>query len=330
MSHELRWNPVLKEWVIVGSNRRNRPDFTSGTNTPNCPFCPQSPEILGREEVVSLPNKFPCLFSDPPSPAANSDRLYKTSPATGFCEIVVETPRHKGDLSDLSIERLCEILKLFGKRYEELGSNEHVKYVFIFRNKGKEIGATIHHPHSQIYALPFVPPLIKQELMSSREFMKRYKECLFCNMIKKEIEDGRRVIYKDNFSICFLPFFARWTYETHIFTIRHVQSLPELESAEIKSLACVLKIITTIYNNLFGFSMPYVMAVHQQPTDGKSHSYYHFHIEFYPLYQSKDRIKYTAGIERVGTFEYGAGSPEEKAEELKQIYRNVAGKIMWQ
>ena len=329
MSHELRWNPVLKEWVIVGSNRRNRPDFTSGTNTSNCPFCPESPEIRGSKDVVSLPNKFPCLFPDPPPPTTTDpDGLYKVSPATGFCEIVVETPRHKGDLSDLSVERLCKILKLFGKRYEVLGSNKHVKYVFIFRNKGKEVGATIHHPHSQIYALPFVPPLIKQELTSSREFMKRYKECLFCNIIKKEIEDGRRVIYKDDLSICFLPFFARWAYETHIFPMRHVQSLPELEREEIESLAHVLKIITTVYNNLFGFSMPYVMAVHQQPTDGKNYSYYHFHFEFYPVYQSKDRIKYTAGIERVGTFEYGAGSPEEKAEELKQTYKNVAGKIM--
>ena len=209
MSHELRWNPILKEWVIVGSNRRNRPVHTSGTNTPNCPFCPESPEIGGKEEVVSLPNKFPCLFPDPPQPAANSNGLYKVSPATGFCEIVVETPKHEGDLSDLSIERLYEILKLFAKRYEELGSNSHIKYVYIFRNTGKEIGATIHHPHSQIYALPFVPPLMKQELMSSREFMKRYKECLFCNIIKKEMEDERRVIYKDDLSICFIPFFLQ-------------------------------------------------------------------------------------------------------------------------
>ena len=326
MSHELRWNPVLKEWIIIGSDRKNRPDFTSEINTPNCPFCPDSSEMNGRGEIAVLPNKFPCLLPNPSTRITTPNNLYKTKSAIGFCEIVVETSKHKGDLCDLSIEQFYNVIKLFTKRYEELGSNKNIKYVFIFRNKGKEIGATIHHPHSQIYALPFIPPIIKQELISSKEYMKKHKECLFCNIIKKEIEEKKRVILKNGLSICFLPFYAKWAYETHIFPVRHIQSLSELKNEEIKSIAYNLKAITSIYNNLFGFSMPYVMTIHQKPADGKNYSFYHFHIEFCPVYQSKNRIKYTAGIERIGTFEYGAGTPEEKAEELRQVYENIIKK----
>ena len=323
MSHELRWNPILKEWIIIGSNRKNRPDFTSETNTPNCPFCPESSEMNGKKYPTNLANKFPCLLSNPSTPITPSNNLYKTKPATGFCEIIVETSKHKGDLCDLSIEQLCDVIKLFTNRYEELGSNKNTKYVFIFRNKGKEIGATIHHPHSQIYALPFIPPIIEQELMSSKEYMDEHNECLFCNIINEEIKAKKRIILKNDLSICFLPFYAKWAYETHIYPIRHIQSLSELNNNEIESIVYNLKTITAIYNSLFGFSMPYVMTIHQKPTDSKNYSHYHFHIELCPVYQSKNRIKYTAGIERIGTFEYGAGTPEEKAEELKQVYENI-------
>lgn len=208
-------------------------------------------------------------------------------------------------------------MDVFADRYEKLGAKKYVKYVFEFRNKGREIGVSLHHPHSQLYAFPFIPPKIRRELASAKAYMKKFGECLFCRILKEEKNQGERLICENEAFACFLPFFAKWPYETHVYSKRHAQSLLDFGSSERRSLAEILRDVTAAYNNLFGFSMPYVMAIHQKPTDGRDYPYYHFHIEFYPPYRTKDKLKFPAGIERgAGVFGYD-GNPEEKAKELK-------------
>jgi len=315
LTSELRWNPILLEWIIVNSNRKDR------YQTNVCPFCPNSPEMKGRTGVVVLENKYPPLV---PSLFVSRDcGLYRRiSPSIGHSEIVVEIPNHTGDLCDLSDDNLLDVLKVFIDRYDYLGSKDYVKYVHIFRNKGEEVGSTLFHPHTQIYALPFIPPVIEKECESAKVYQIKYNKCLFCDVIQEELSVKERVIFSDDYTVCFIPFFAQWAYETHIYPKCHVCSLSELSDDALISVASSLKKITKIYNSLFGFSMPYVMVFHQKPTcvDFKD---FHFHIEIYPVYQAKDKLKYCAGIERVGTFEYGAGTPEEKAEELRNIWREI-------
>ncbi|MBS7248298.1 MAG: galactose-1-phosphate uridylyltransferase [Candidatus Jordarchaeales archaeon] len=320
---ELRWNPVLGEWVIVASHRKERP--VDSVEKRRCPFCPGSPEVEGEWEVLSLPNRFPSLVPNPPKPTRH--RFYRTKPARGVCEVILETREHEGDLCDLTLERVKKVVDLYAERYSELGKLSYVKYVFIFRNKGEVIGVTLHHPHSQLYALPFIPPVVARELKSSKRHYGEKGECLFCRIMKVEEEDAVRVVYENNDFICFLPFYAKWPYELHVYPKRHVQSLPELTENERFWLADALRTVTATYNGLFDFSMPYIMSIHQKPTDGKSYDYYHLHVEFYPPYRSRDKLKYPAGIERgAGTWTYDA-TPEEKAEELRRAARKVeAGK----
>ncbi len=314
-SPELRWNPILREWVIVAARREERP-VESVEEIEKCPFCPGSPEVEGEWDVLSLPNKYPALTPNPPSPVRHW--FYRTKPARGACEVIIETREHEGDLCDLSLERMKKVVDLYAECYEELGGLGHVKYVFIFRNKGEVIGVTLHHPHSQLYALPFIPPLVARELESSRRYFRRRRECLFCRVLSVERKDGVRVVYENRDFTCFLPFYARWPYEVHVYPKRHVQSLPELRHDERFSLADALRRVTATYNSLFGFSMPYIMVIHQRPTDGRDYRYYHLHVEFYPPYRSRDKLKYPAGIERgAGTWTYDA-TPEEKAEELRK------------
>jgi UDPglucose--hexose-1-phosphate uridylyltransferase len=283
-----------------------------------CPFCPGAPEVKTESGILVLPNKFPSLLPDPPSPSSTVQKPYRVKKAIGYCEVIVETKKHKGDLSDLSIDELQSVIEVFADEYEKLGAKNCVKYVFEFRNKGRAIGVSLHHPHSQLYAFPFIPPKIKKELASSRAYMKKFGECLFCQILKEERNCGKRVICENDSFICFLPFFAKWPYETHIYSKRHAQSLLDFGSSERRNLAEILKDIVTAYNNLFSFSMPYVMAIHQKPTNGKDYSYYHFHIEFYPPYRTRDKLKFPAGIERgAGVFSYD-GNPEEKANELRK------------
>mgnify|MGYP002153798200 CR=1 FL=1 len=221
-------------------------------------------------------------------------------------------------------DSLKRVLEVFTERYLELRAKPQVKYVFIFRNKGSEIGVTLHHPHSQIVSFPFVPPLIKRELRSSQEFMRKHRRCLFCTILNLERKIGSRMVLENESFALFLPFYARWPYETHIFPRRHIQSLADLRPHEFSSLADVLKMTLVGYNELFGFSMPYIMALHQEPADKRKHTYYHFHIEFYPPYRSKGVLKFPAGVERAaGTFTYDA-EPESRAQELRAAFSRAS------
>jgi len=312
MTNELRWNPILGEWIIVAAKREKRPW------RPNyCPFCPGSEETGEGWRVLVLPNRYPALGVDA-EVATSSKDIYCVKPGYGYCEVVIETPMHEGDLCDLSLEHLKEVIDAFSQRYVELGRDPKIKYVFEFRNKGAAIGVSLHHPHSQIYALPFIPPRVKRELDNSRKFYKKNGRCLFCRILELEYESKSRILYENADFTVFLPFFAMWPYEVHVYPRRHVQNLPMLTEEERYSLADALKVITKAYNMLFDMNLPYIMAVHQSPTDGGEYKYYHLHIEFYPPNRDANKLKYAAGIEwGAGVFTYD-GLPEERAMQLKK------------
>ncbi len=312
---ELRWDPILREWIIVSGRREKRPILPEGL----CPFCPGAEEIPKTPwSVLTLPNKFPALVPDPPPPDVGGDKLYRCKPARGVCEVVLYTPQHNATLTNLSVGHIKLLIDLWTERYRELGDRDYIKYVFIFENKGREIGVTLDHPHGQIYAFPFIPPRIKRELSSSRTYWKRTGGCLFCRIMEKERRDGSRIICENDHFMCFLPFFARWPYGVHIYPKRHTQSLPDLSDEERLAFAQILKVVLAKFDNLFMMSFPYMMVLHQKPTDGKDYPYYHFHVEFYPPYREKGKLKFFASIETgtgTVTFDY---RPEDKAEELRR------------
>ena len=312
---ELRWDPILSEWIIVSGERRKRPLLPQNF----CPFCPSSEEVPRKKwRTLSLPNRFPALREDPPLPDVKPNRLYRCKPAKGVCEVIVYTPRHDASLADLTVEEIKSVIDLWSERFKELGRRDYIKYVFIFENKGRIIGVTLDHPHGQIYAFPFIPPLIKRELASSRRYWKRNRKCLFCKIIEKEKEDSLRIICENEGFICFLPFFARWPYGVHIYPKRHVEAIIDLSEDEVFMFASILKRVLKKFDNLFDMSFPYMMVLHQRPTDGKDYPYYHFHVEFYTPYREKGKVKYFASVEMGAgtvTFDY---SPELKARELRE------------
>jgi len=312
---ELRLDPILREWIIVSGERERRPVLPKGF----CPFCPggeETPETGWK--VLSLPNRFPALLVDAPSPDMKSDRFYRCKRAKGVCDVIIYTPQHDTSLAKLNVEHIRLVIELWTQRFEELGSRDYVKYVFIFENKGRVIGVTLDHPHGQIYAFPFIPPLIKRELSSGKHHWKRTENCLFCRIIEIEKRDPVRVVCENEDFICFLPFFAHWPYGVHIYPKRHLQALTDLTEKERDMFALILKEVLTKFDNLFGVSFPYMMVLHQRPTDGRLYPYYHLHVEFYPPYREKDKIKYFASVETGSgtvTFDY---RPESKAKELRE------------
>ena len=311
---ELRWDPILGQWIIVSGKRGGRPLLPEGY----CPFCPGAEEVPKTGwTVLSLPNKFPALRPDPPPPFSQRDTLYQCRSAEGVCEIIIYTPQHDATLADLSVGNIKAVIDLWAQRFTELGERGHVKYVFIFENKGRIIGVTLDHPHGQLYAFPFIPPLVKTELTSGKRYWRRTGTCLFCKVIEKERNDALRVVCENEGFVCFLPFFAHWPYGVQIYSKRHVEAITDLTEDERGMFASILKKVLKKFDNLFSMSFPYMMVLHQRPTDGKSYPYYHLHVEFYPPYREKGKIKYFASVETGAgtvTFDY---TPEMKAQELR-------------
>lgn len=319
---ELRWHPFLEEWVITATHRQNR---TFLPPKDYCPLCPTKPGGFPTEvpranyDIVVFENKFPSLQKTPPEPGVSSTPLSPVEPAKGICEVVLYSPEHNSTLTDMPLSRIENLIRVWQDRYLELGAKDFVKYVFIFENKGEAVGVTLHHPHGQIYAFPYIPPKIGRELDASKRYYDANKKCLFCETLSEEFKDGRRIVLEGEKFAAFIPFFARYPYEVYLGPKRHLASMAEFSPDDIKDLALVLKGLLIKYDLLFGFTFPYIMVIHQAPTDGDDYPHYHLHFEFYPPHRTKEKLKYLAGCES------GAGSfindtlPEEKAAELRSL-----------
>lgn len=311
---ELRWNPTVREWVSTASHRQNRPQMP----TDWCPFDPGSGRVPDNYDVYLYPNDF-AAFSIPPSePAIEGDDFYRVERSRGKCDVVLYHPDHNKSLPQLSLDHITRVVRLWRTRFTELKATPGIRYVLIFENKGAVIGVTMPHPHGQIYSFPFIPPRLKLEVAAARAHWRKNRHCLYCDILKKERRDGRRAVAENHAFTAFVPFYARWPYEVHIFSRRHLGALDEFRASEEKALAEMLKWVTMKYDHLYGFSFPYMMLLHQSPTRGQ-YPYFHFHIEFYPPHRSKDKLKYLASVEMgAGTF-LNDSLAEEKAAELRAI-----------
>ena len=308
---ELRWNPLLQQWVMVSSERDTRPWRPSS----ECPFCPGSPEMGYGWRVKLVRNKYPMLRPDPPEPTRHY--YYNTSPARGECYVLVETPDHNiRDVDQLPTSDVVEQIKTIIELTKQ-SMEKGYKYLFWFRNKGEEIGVSLVHLHSQVYVLDFVPSIIEKELESIREHYMNQKECMLCKIIEVEKKDGERIVYENNSWMAFIPFAPRWPFEVHLYPKRHISLITDLEEKEILDLAIAKKKVFCGLNRLFKKQMPYMMALHQAPLDEET-QYYHLHFEIYGAYRSNGKLKYAAGMEMAGgNFTYDS-IPEKNAEKLRE------------
>jgi len=309
---ELRWHPLLEQWVVVASHRQDRPQMPADW----CPFCPGSGRVPDDYDVLLYPNDFPALSQDC-EPYDSAPGLFKTTGACGACDVVLYSPKHTLPPSQLTPEQWRKVIDLWSKRIAELSVLPHVEYVMPFENTGEAIGVTMPHPHGQIYAFPFYPPLVEKELGAARRFEQREKKCLYCEILKREIAQGSRVVAENRSFVAFIPFAARFPSEIQLYARRHVVSLSELQPNEADDLASMLSVIRKKYDNLYGFLLPLMMVVRVAPAKG-DHRYVHFHIEFLPIQRSAKKLKYLAAVETAaGTF-LADTRPEERAAELRK------------
>jgi UDPglucose--hexose-1-phosphate uridylyltransferase len=322
---ERRWNPILGEWVITATHRQDR---TFLPPRDYCPLCPTRPGGIETEidhpdfDIVVFDNRFPSLEPDPPPPVVEGTALTPVAPSLGACEVVVYTPQHDATFADLPLERIRRLVGVWAHRTLVLGARDEIAYVYPFENKGEAIGVTLHHPHGQVYGYPTIPPLLEREVANAAAYAAgggQPGRCLWCDLVDQELADGSRIVATSDTWVAVVPFFARWPYEVHLMPRAHVGWLHELDGAGVDGLARILATTVRKYDALFGFSLPYIMAIHQRPTDGSAHSGYHLHVEFYPPNRTESKLKYLAGSEA------GAGAyindtlPEETADRLRAV-----------
>jgi UDPglucose--hexose-1-phosphate uridylyltransferase len=281
-----------------------------------CPFDPGSGRVPDKYEVLIYPNDFAALSLDS-EPFRPEPGLYQRTGARGVCDVVIYHPQHTLSPSEMSADHWRKVVNVWIQRDRELASIPDIQYVYIFENTGMAIGVTMPHPHGQIYAFPFIPPLIQRELDSASEYSRENKECIYCRILREEISDGGRLVAQNGAFVAFTPFFARWPSEVQLCARRHFGRITELNGTEGADLAEIVKKIRMKYDNLYGFPMPLMMLLRQSPAKGE-HPYFHFHIDFYPIQRSATKLKYLAGVESgAGTF-LNDTVAEEQAQKLRE------------
>jgi UDPglucose--hexose-1-phosphate uridylyltransferase len=191
--------------------------------------------------------------------------------------------------------------------------------VLPFENRGVEVGVTLHHPHGQIYAYPFVPEVPRQMNELEQTYFARTGTALVETMIERELGDGIRVLYAGPHAVAFVPMCARYPYEVWVAPRKAVADLSRLDAAQRADLARALKTTLLKYDGLWQRPFPYLMAWYQAPTDGDAHPESHVHAEFYPPYRTRDKLKYLAGTEIAAGMFASDALPEAKARELQDI-----------
>ncbi|MBA2352588.1 MAG: galactose-1-phosphate uridylyltransferase [Burkholderiales bacterium] len=315
----LRWHPLRGEWIAYAAYRQARtfmppPEFNPLAPTTDADNPTELPQ--GDYDVAVLDNFFPTLTA-----AAHDAPLsiVETLPATGHCEVVVFTQDAKSALAALPLSHIELLIEVWGARTEQLAEDKTVRFILPFENRGVEVGVTLHHPHGQIYAYPFVPPVPQRINQQETAYWREHGTPLLQDLIAREIESGVRVLYRGEHAIAFVPAWARYPYEVWVAPLRATAGFRDLDDAQRADLARALKTTLLKYDGLWQRPLPYLMAWYQAPVNSGPHPESHLHAEILPPYRTRDRLKFLAGTELAAGMFANDTLPEDKARELQAV-----------
>jgi len=314
---ELRHDPLADQWVVVAGHRQAR-TFLPPSN--ECPLCPtrddQLTEVAEPDyDVVVFENRFPSLTQDIDDElVVDGDR---TRHGFGRCEVVCFTSDHGSSLAHVNADRIGLVLDAWIDRTTVLSEIPGIEYVFIFENRGVEIGVTLSHPHGQIYGYPFIPPREEQIRASARAFRERTGEDLFDTVIADELAEGHRVLYDGPTWVAFVPRAARWPFEIQMYTKRTVSRLTDLNDAERVEFSTMYLSILRSLDSVLGVQMPYIAAWHQAPVHADDPDSRLF-LEVFSLRRAEQKLKYLAGSESAAGVWINDIRPEDAATRLRE------------
>ena len=339
--NELRKDYLLNRWVVIATERSRRPtDFAKQNvetaQTTVCPMCvgnealtppavmlylkesgevnvTQDPPAGERPKnwlIRVIPNLYPAF--SPPKQPEDTRQILKSDcfgDAIGGHEVIVESPNHDEDPADAELPQLELVIHAYIDRLKELSSKPYVKYVSIFRNFGKEAGASLSHAHSQVIATPIVPPLVQEELDASKKYHYEHRKCVFCDIIEQEAK-GPRLIDESPDFVVFAPYASINPMEFWIVPKKHAANIVDLDNAEVAAFARTLKLSLKALKNVVNdppYNYGFHLAINQEAKD-----HYHWHLEVYP------KLSIWAGFELNTGIYINTVTPETAAESLRK------------
>jgi UDPglucose--hexose-1-phosphate uridylyltransferase len=312
----IRRDPVLDEWTVIASHRQSRTYLPPADECPLDPSTPDRPtEIPATSyDVVVFENRFPSLAPAPPAGSA-APGLFETRPGNGRTEVVCFTSDHNSSFSALPFARVRTVVDVWADRTAALSALPGVELVFPFENRGEEIGVTLHHPHGQIYAYPFLSPRVARQISVAREHLAATGNLVCCEVVAAE-SAAERVIGSSEHWVAFVPFAARWPFEVHIYPRRHVADLTELSEVERDEFSMIYPDVLRRFDRLFGKPMPYIAAWSQAPVNA-GRELGHLHLELFSSRRSANKLKFLAGSESAMGVFVNDVLPETAAEMLR-------------
>ena len=304
---ELRLDPLTHEWVAIVADRQARPNLAPlADDAPDCPFCVGGLEAPDPYTVRAFENRWPPFAAGDPIDFVHAtlDATGFTSlPARGASEVVLYSPDHTGSLATIGVDGARRVVDLWAERTSALLARPEIAYVLVFENRGALVGATIPHPHGQIYGFPFMPPVPRREATIAAEH-----GCPVCDAVHDETAAGTRVVHDDGGWLTYVPFASAYPYGVMLAPHTHHDGLPALDDASRDGLAAALVDIVGRYDRLFDREMPYLMWIHHGV---------HVHVHFAPPLRSATTQRYVASGE-VGSGTFGNPvAPEAAAAALR-------------
>ncbi len=321
--------------MIISTDRAKRPtDFVREQNKLKggfCPFCygnesKTPPEILAYRPnpnggpppakdgpgwtVRVVPNKFPALGIEG-NLNRRAEGMFDRMNGVGAHEVIIETPDHAASLSTMPTKRIEDVLWAFRDRVLDLKQDKRLKYILIFKNHGEAAGASLEHPHAQLIALPILPKQVVEELEGAKQYYIYKERCVFCDIIRQELEAGTRVVAENEQFLTLAPYAPRFPFETWLLPKRHESAFENSSSAMFEDLAKMLKTLLAKANNVLD-NPAYNLVIHTSPVQDPTNEHYHWHMEFMP------KLTKTAGFEWGTGFYINPTPPEEAARFLRE------------
>lgn len=330
----MRQDILTGDWVSVAAARQNRAFLPPAELDPLAPQSPTNPsEIPSRYDVAVFENRSPSfgpalaeplggvpVAADPPQGVDDLEHLgiRRTRTSVGRCEVVCFSPEHEGSFGTQTVTRARTVIEAWADRTAALSALPGVEQVFPFENRGEAIGVTLHHPHGQIYAYPYVTPRTSRLL----EAVGRTAPDLFQRILDAERADERVVLSGEHWT-AFVPFAARWPIEVHLMPHRQVADLSQTTSAERDELAPLYLRLLRGVDALYGSPTPYIAAWHQAPVR-RGRDTVRLTLQLTSPRRAADKLKYLAGSESAMGAWIGDVPPELAAERLRTAIAGVA------
>jgi UDPglucose--hexose-1-phosphate uridylyltransferase len=328
-----RLNPLTGEHVLVSPQRTQRPwqgkveriqEAARPEHDPKCYLCSGNERAGGKRNpqytgTFAFDNDFAALLPLENSEQIQDDHLFCAVPEYGICRVLCFSPRHDLSLPELSSEEIEEVISVWTDETRTLSKNPNITNIQIFENKGELMGCSNPHPHSQIWATQRLPNEPAKELIQQKAYFNKHSRPMLEDVVQRELEANRRIVIVNEHWAALVPFWAAWPFETIVLPRFRASSLLDLNLLQRKSLADILKRLTTRYDNLFEVSFPYSMGFHQAPFDSEDHTEWTLHMHFYPpLLRSAVIRKFMVGFEMLGMPGRDI-TPESAAERLREL-----------